>query len=270
MTTLTNSLYHVRLLDDLAKRDSFVHRLHPLAKLLTTIAYLVAVISFDRYAVSGLVPLVLFPILVFVLAELPVAPILKRLLMIEPFILGIGILNPLLDRNAINLAGLTVSSGWLTFIAIMIKSSLTVTVSLLLIATTGIDRLAAALRMLHVPRIFVMQLVLTYRYISVLIEETARMLRAHSLRAPGRKGLARSLWGSFAGQLVLRTYARAQRVYQSMSLRGYDGEYRTGAQTAASLADAGWLLCWCAFFTAARLFNIPMLIGSMITGAFHP
>ncbi len=268
MSKLTEALYHVRLLDDLARQDSPIHRLHPLVKLLTTVAYLAAVVSFDRYTVSGLAPLVLFPVIIFVLADLPAAPIIRRLLLIEPFIIGIGILNPLVDRQPVLIAGAAVAGGWLTFLSILIKSSLTVTASLLLIATTGIDKLAAALRLLHVPRVFVLQLQLTYRYLSVLIEETARMMRAHSLRAPGQKGLERRLWGPFAGQLLLRTYGRAQRVYQSMVLRGFDGEYRTASATTARWTDAAWLAGWCAFFLLARLFNLPDLLGSLITGAF--
>lgn len=268
MSRLSDSLYHVRLLDDLARKGTGIHRLHPLAKALTTLVYLVTVISFDRRAVGDLIPFILFPILVLTWADLPAAPILNRLLLAEPFIIGIGILNPLLDRQPVSLAGFSIASGWLTFFSILAKSSLTVAASILLIATTGIERLAAALRQMGVPRIFVLQLVLTYRYISVLIEEAARMMRAHSLRAPGRKGLSRALWGPFAGQLLLRAYDRAQRVYQAMSLRGFDGEYRTGRQAAFALADTAWLLGWSAFFVFARLFSLPTLLGNLITGAF--
>ena len=124
--------------------------------------------------------------------------------------------------------GLIISRGWVTFLSILIKSCLSVGISLLLIATTGMDILAAALRMLKVPKIFVLQLLLTYRYISVLIEEVSRMMRAYTLRAPSQKGIHRSVWGSFVGQLILRTFDRAQRIYQSMALRGFKGEYHTG------------------------------------------
>ena len=46
------------------------------------------------------------------------------------------------------LGGIVISRGWVTFLSIFIKSGLTVTASILLIATTGMDRLGAALRML--------------------------------------------------------------------------------------------------------------------------
>jgi cobalt/nickel transport system permease protein len=205
-------------------------------------------------------------VLIFAFAELPVAPILKRILLVAPFIIGIGILNPLFDNYAVVFSGTTISRGWVTFLSIFIKGGLTVAASILLIATTGMDRLAAALRMLRIPKIFVLQLLLTYRYISVLIEEVSRMQRAYSLRAPGQKGIHRSVWGSFAGQLIIRTFERAQRVYESMSLRGFTGEYNTGDAAKANFKDFAWLAGWSMFFVIARIYNIPILIGSFFVG----
>ncbi|GAB6179869.1 cobalt ECF transporter T component CbiQ [Desulfotomaculum defluvii] len=266
MLKTINSLYDLRLLDELAQKETPIHRIHPLIKLLTTVVYLTVVVSFGRYEISALLPFVFYPVLIFTLAELPVVPILKRILLVTPFILGIGILNPLFDHQTIALGGIHISRGWVTFLTIFIKSGLTVVVSILLIATTGMDRLAAALRQLKIPKIFVLQLLLTYRYISVLLEEVARMQRAYSLRAPGQKGVRRSVWGSFAGQLILRTFERAQRVYQAMSLRGFTGEYNTGSIEKVGLSDFAYLLVWCLFFIIARFYNLPMLLGSLLTG----
>ncbi|MEG1136898.1 cobalt ECF transporter T component CbiQ [Clostridium sp.] len=266
MANIINSIYNMRLLDDLARKETSIHRLHPLVKLLTTVVYLTVVVSFGKYEISSLLPFIFYPVIIFALAELPVAPILKRILFVEPFIIGVGILNPLFDQNTMILGGIVISRGWVTFLSIFIKCGLTVAVSILLIATTGMDKLAVALRMLKIPKIFVLQLLLTYRYISVLIEEVSRMMRAYSLRAPGQKGIHRSVWGSFAGQLILRTFERAQRVYQSMNLRGFTGEYNTGDVAKLSFKDFAYLAGWSLFFIIARIYNIPMLIGSLFTG----
>jgi cobalt/nickel transport system permease protein len=266
MANIMNSLYDMRLLDDLARQESFIHRLHPMVKLVVTFAYLVVVVSFDRYKIGALLPFVFYPVLVFAIAELPIASILKRILLILPFIIGIGILNPVFDHQLIVIGGITISRGWLTFGSLLIKCGLTVTAALLLIATTGMDRLAGALRMLKIPRLFVLQLLLTYRYISVLMEEVARTLRAYSLRAPAQKGIHHSAWGSLAGQLILRTFERAQRVYQAMCLRGFTGEYHTGFSPKIKTLDLAYVAIWIMFFAVARLYNIPMLIGLFITG----
>jgi cobalt/nickel transport system permease protein len=266
MPNMKNSLFNIRLLDDLAHKETTIHRLHPLVKLLTTLIYLTVVISFGKYEIYSLLPFVFYPILVFALAELPVAPILKRILLIEPFIIGIGILNPIIDHNTIVFSGFIISRGWITFLSIFIKYNLTVVVSVLLISTTGIDKLATALRMLKIPKIFVLQILLTYRYISVLIEELYTMQRAYLLRAPKQHGINHSVWGSFAGQLIIRTFERAQRVYQSMSLRGFTGEYNTGDISKLCFKDLVYLLIWSLFFIIARIYNLPMLIGSFFTG----
>jgi cobalt/nickel transport system permease protein len=203
---------------------------------------------------------------VLVLAELPGGAILKRILLVEPLIIGIGILNPLFDRQLVLLGGLSISRGWVTFFSIFLKCGLTVTAALLLMATTGIDGLASALRMLKIPRLFVLQLLLTYRYISVLMEEVARILRAYALRAPQQRGVHWSVWGSLAGQLVIRTYERAQRIYQAMCLRGFAGEYHGGGWMKIKASDWAYLAGWVLFFALARVYNLPEIIGSLLTG----
>ncbi|MCO1603469.1 cobalt ECF transporter T component CbiQ [Desulfosporosinus nitroreducens] len=266
MANIMNSLYNMRILDDLARQETVIHKLHSLMKLLTTVSYLTVVVSFGRYEIGGLLPFLIYPVMVFTLAELPVKPILLRILIVSPFIIGIGILNPFFDQQGYLLGERVISRGWITFGSILLKSGLTVTAALLLIATTGMDRLAGALRMMKIPRIFVLQLLLTYRYISVLMEEVARILRAYSLRAPNQKGVHRSAWGSLAGQLILRTFDRAQRIYEAMCLRGFAGEYNTGGFKEIRAWDLSYFIGWALFFAVARMYNIPMLIGSLITG----
>jgi len=250
MSKVADSIYNIRLLDELARKNTSIHRLHPVSKLLTTIVYLIVVVSFNRYEISGLLPFVLYPMVIIILAELPVMPIFKRLLMVGPLIIGIGILNPLFDPR-----------GWITFASIIIKSVLTITACLVLVSTTGLDKIAQALRTLKVPNIFVLQLLLTFRYISVLIEELARMLRAYALRAPQQKGVRLKDCGSFVGLLLLRTYDRAQRVYDSMKLRGFNGEYYSYSKSKITWKDVLYLLAWSTFFITARVYNIPVLLG---------
>lgn len=269
MSNIINSSYNMRLLDDLSKKETFIHRLHPLIKLLTTVLYLGVVISYGKYELGSLLPLFLYPYIVLLLSELPAWEILKRLLLIEPFIIGIGILNPIIEKQTFALGVISISVGWIALFSIIIKSALTITAVLILIATTGMDKMALALRMLKIPKIFVLQLLLTYRYISVLLEEFWRMLRAYSLRTLEFKGIKRKAWGSFVGQLILRTFDRAQRVYQAMCLRGFNGEYNTGEDISIKVIDFVYLIAWVVFFTVVKIYNIPMLIGSLFLGVIN-
>lgn len=266
MSNFINSVNSMGLLDDMSRQKSYIHKLHPLTKLVATLAYLIFVVSFDRYEIIGLLPLLLYPIIVLTLADIPAMFILKRLLFIEPYIIGIGILNPILDHKIINISGFAMSGGWVTFISIFLKSGFTVTAAILLISTTGMDKLAYALRILKIPRSFVLQLLLTYRYISVLTEELGQILTAYSLRAPNQKGVNHKVWGPLVGQLILRTFERAYRVYQAMCLRGFTGEYNSGTSARIKANDLIYFSIWFLFFIIARFFNIPMVIGSFIMG----
>lgn len=261
-----NSIHNIRFLEDLARKETYIHRIHPLIKLLTTVMYLFVVVSFNRYDIGGLMPLLLYPVYILIFAELPIGALCKRVLWVEPFIIGIGILNPLFDHQVYMLGNIMISRGWITCLSIFIKGGFTVMAAFLLIATTGMDHLAYALRKLKVPRLFVLQLLLTYRYISVLMEEVSRTVRAYTLRSPRQKGIHRNHWGSLAGQLLLRTYGRAQRVYQAMCLRGFDGEYHVGAYRKIKGRDILYLLVWVSFFLVVRFYNIPLLIGTILTG----
>ncbi|UWG97072.1 cobalt ECF transporter T component CbiQ [Dehalobacter sp. DCM] len=263
MADFTNALYNMRLLDELSRKDTFVHRLHPLTKIVTTLVYLIIVVSYSRYDIIALFPLALYPVVIFMLAELPIKQVLLRLLIIEPLIIGIGILNPLFDSQVIMFGDLAISRGWVTFASILLKSLFTVTAALILISTTGMNKLAAGLRMLKVPRLFVMQLLLTYRYITVLIEEVARTVRAYKLRAPGQKGIQRNVWGPLVGQLLIRTLDRAERIYQAMCVRGFTGEYHTGEDPKFKAKDFYFLAGWICFFLVARIYNLPLLMGSL-------
>ncbi len=263
---MQNALYNLRLLDDLAAGSTWIHFLNPIIKVLVTVIYLITIMSFDRYEIVALVPFLFYPFLILIWAELPAKPILRRIALVQPLIIGIGIIHPLVDSHQIVVGTVEFSRGWVTFLSLFLKSCLTVSAAILLIATTGIDNLAAALRKLGVPKIFVIQLLLTYRYIAVLAEEASRMQRAYQLRAPQQKGIARPVWGSFAGQLLLRTFDRAYRVYQAMNLRGFAGEYYSGEVGSVSHRDIIYLATWSLFFIIARMYNLPLLWGSLLIG----
>lgn len=254
MLKITSSMFHIRQMDDLARQDSGIHRLHPLVKLITTLVFLIIVMSFPSHRIAALMPYFLYPVLLLSLANLPVRTLLYRLLLVEPLILGIGLINTLFDPLPVQIGTWQITRGQITLLSILVKSLLTLSASLLLLMTTGIEKLAVALQTLKVPRIFILQLLMTTRYISVLTEELSRMLRAYFLRAPGQRGLNYQVWGVFSGQLLIRTFERANRVYQAMVLRGYVGDFHAGQVSPWRMRDSSFLLCWLVYFLSLRFF----------------
>lgn len=264
MFKIFDSIYNIRFLDDISKQNTFIHNLHPLTKFLTTIVYIFILISFSKNEVSKMIPLIVYPILVFVIGEIPIKPILKIVGFAMIFVLGVAVLNPILENEKFEFCGLFFSRGWITSLSMILKGFLTITASLLLVSTTGIDKIGCALRMIKVPKIFVVQLILTYRYIIILSEELLSMLRAYSLRAPNQKGLNYKVWGTFAGQLLLKTFKRADNIYESMKLRGFEGEYNLGNFSKLKLVDYNYIIIWIAFFVIVRMTNISILIGDLV------
>ena len=149
-------------------------------------------------------------------------------------------------------------------ITLMLKGIYCLMASFLLMATTSIDALCAALRQLHLPPMIVTLLLLTYRYVSVLTEELAVMTDAYHLRAPGQKGIHISAWGSFLGQLLLRSMDRAGELYSSMQLRGYNGQFHYASFKRFDAKDAVYVSGSVAFFLLLRFVNISELAGRLL------
>ena len=148
-------------------------------------------------------------------------------------------------------------------VTLMLKGVFSLMASFLLIATTSIDSLCAALRKLHVPGLLVTLLLLTYRYISLMLEEVSVMTQAYRLRAPGQKGLHISAWGSFLGQLLLRSVDRGEELYSSMVLRGFHGEFHYAQVPPCRLSSVVYAAVSVGLFLLARAVIVPAFLGSL-------
>jgi cobalt/nickel transport system permease protein len=265
---IESAMMNLGSLNELAGRDTVIHRLDPRAKLLTTLAFIVAVVSFNRYALVPLLPFFLFPVALMALADLPFGQIAKRLLLAAPFAVFVGIFNPIFDQDIlVEIGPISLSGGWISFFSIMIRFGLAVSAALILIATTGIEAVCGALIRLKAPRVFVVQILLMYRYLFVLIEEAARMLRAHSLRTFKGSGMRIKTYGSLIGQLLLRTLDRAQTIHMAMLSRGFDGEIRLIRDRSAGVKDVLFFLGWCGLFFLFRLCDVTGWIGRLLLEA---
>jgi cobalt/nickel transport system permease protein len=235
--------HSARLLDQLGYGDTAIHRLDPRAKTLATAIFVITVVSYPKYAVASLVPLVLYPLVFIVVGEIPPGVILKRTAAVSPFAVLVGIFNPLLDTQPrAELAGFAISGGWISFLSILLRFGLTVTAALALVATTSFPRICQGLDALRLPRAFIVQMLFLYRYLFVLIEEAVRMKRARDLRRFGtRLGLRPRVAASLISVLFLRTYERAERVYLAMCARGFDGHLRMAQRLRWRWPDAAFV-----------------------------
>ena len=252
-------------MDELAVRSSPIHALHPAAKLLTAILYILVTISFDKYDLGGLVPMVLWPILLFQISGIEVKTCFYKLRIVLPLVMAVGLFNPFFDKTVLlQIGGIAISGGVISMLTLMLKGVFCLMASFLLMATTPIDNLCAALRRLHVPKLLVTLLLLTYRYVGVMTEELAVMTDAYHLRAPGQKGIHISAWGSFLGQLLLRSMDRAQELYSSMLLRGYHQHFHYADIKPFQARDALYMVLCGAVFLLLRMVRIAELLGGTL------
>lgn len=265
MNKVDSAMTELREMDELAARSSPIHSLHPLAKLLTAILYIACTVSFQKYDLSGLAVMVLYPVLMFSLSGVSVRTCFYKLRIVLPLVCAVGLLNPFFDRAPLmQLGPLFVSGGVVSMLTLMLKGIFCLMASFLLAATTSIDAICAALRMLHIPNLIVTLLLLTFRYISVMMDEVSVMSQAYHLRAPGQKGIHFSAWGSFLGQLLLRSMDRAEELYSSMLLRGFCGEFTYADVKKAAAADYLFFIVCALVFLVFRFLNVAQLLGSLI------
>lgn len=254
-------------MDELGRLDTPVHRLDARAKIVVTLAFLGVALSFPSHALSALTPLALYPLALLARGRIPMAPIVRKMLVAAPFALVVGLFNPLLDRAPmLHVGPWVVTSGWISFASIMLRFALTVGAALALVACTGMYRLGAGLERLGLPRIFVTQLLFLYRYLFVISAEGATMRRSVALRAAGARALPLRMYGSLVGHLLLRSLDRADRVHKAMVARGFDGEVRLRASPAPGRRDAAFVAGWLAYFAAARAWNLADLLGQALLG----
>lgn len=221
MNKLEKALNEINLIERLSLKNTIIHKLKPISKLAVTIIYIVMVTSCYRYSIPALLPWFIYPIVILILSELPIIQTLKRLLIIVPVILFIGIGNIFFNNNEVVVFGIKTTFGVVSFVTFAIKSILSLTVLYEFICTTGIYNLAYGLIKLKFPEIFVWILVLLYRYIFVIIEQLNTITKAYSLIAPNQKGFNIKVWGSLLGNLFYRTLERGKDLYNSMYLRGF-------------------------------------------------
>lgn len=270
MAKLHSRFLELGYLDLLSSQDTAIHRLDPRAKVLTVLVYTIAVVSFDRYRVGALIPFVLFPVCLIALGNLPLFYLLRRLAVVLPFVLLVGIFNPLFDRQVlVTLGSIGVSGGWVSFCSIVLRCLLTVLAVLALIATTGFIGVCTGLDMLGMPRVFSLQLLFMYRYLFVLAEEGGRMVRARDLRSFGARGRSLRAFVPLIGHLLLRTFDRAQRIYSAMLARGFRGEFHLRRPLRIGLREVAFVTGWSALFILFRFVDVPAFLGGVIAGGIR-
>jgi cobalt/nickel transport system permease protein len=90
------------------------------------------------------------------------------------------------------------------------------------------------------------------------------MLTAYVLRSPGQRGIRMKDAGSFLGQLILRSFDRADRVYQAMKCRGFQGPYRRGKTERPKAGDWLYIALFLSLLFSLRFFNLSLFFARLL------
>ncbi|MDP2932096.1 MAG: cobalt ECF transporter T component CbiQ [Chloroflexota bacterium] len=222
-------------LDQYSDRDSLVHRLDPRTKFLATLLFILLVSSLPFGAWPAFMLCFGLIAALTLFARLPIGFVLKRSLVIVPFVLLISLFIPFLKGGtiagsySIGLWQVSITySGLEIMTNILIKSWLSILSLIVLTSTTRLPNLLKGLERLRLPRVLTMILSFMYRYLFILADEVMRMQQARDSRSFGpRRWSAIRTTGNMIGTLFIRSYERGERVYQAMVARGFDGQSRT-------------------------------------------
>lgn len=252
---LQYALCELDALERTARTESPMHRLDARAKLLATTVYLVTMLSLPLSRLSEILLYALFPLITASMGGMRLGRLLRRSLAVLPFVALIGIFNLFCHRTpALRIGTLTVSQGGIEFAAILLRGILSLAALLVLIGTTGFYALCRAMQRLGIPRFLTVQLLFVYRYLRVLLDEALCMTRACEARSFGRRHLPLRVWGTLTGQLLLRTFDRAEQIHRAMLARGFTGRIPdcTAWETHWRRTDTLFLTGWSSVLLLAR------------------
>ncbi len=253
MNKIEDTLQTLYFLEANSRQKLWINEIHPLSKLLTCIAYVGIVVSFPKYAFFPLLTMCCYPLLIMTLARLSFKACLYQLRILFVLVGMVGIFNPLFDRVLLFRIGpLSVTTGMLSLLTLMLKGIFSVLSSYLLLATTSIEEICFALKRLHLPNSFICILLLSYRHFILFLSELNQMLEAYHLRAVHQKGIHLKAWGSFTGHFLLRSIDRAHAIFESMTLRGFHGYLTLTPHYKSSSINLLYPFIWLPLFLMLR------------------
>lgn len=222
-------------LDKYSDLKSIIHRVDPRVKVIFFFLLILVIVSTPPQQLVKFAGYFLILLILLLLSRIPLLYVFARSLVIIPFVLLIAIFIPFFRGGEI--AGsynfltlnLTISQkGILIFQNILFKSWLSVLSLTILTSTTKFSSLLKALEILKIPRVLILIASFFYRYIFLLVDQIMKIKNARDSRSFKKNPVYQfKIIGHMIGELFIRTYERAERIYLAMVSRGFNGTIYT-------------------------------------------
>lgn len=203
-----------------------VHALDPRVRIVATCVFAIAVVALHSFQALGLA--LCFSVLTMITARMPLGQTLRRMLMMDSFIIFMLALLPFTTpgETAFTLFGFPASwDGIFKACEIGLKANAIILALMAMVGTMESVTLGHGLSRLRVPETLVHLMLFTVRYIEVLNEEYRRLrvaMKARGFRPRNNMHTYRSV-GYLVGMLLVRALERSERILQAMKCRGFDG-----------------------------------------------
>ncbi|MBM7542373.1 cobalt ECF transporter T component CbiQ [Amphibacillus cookii] len=183
------------------------------SKLIAAISYTFTAISLT-HIVSIFIAYLLALTTLF-LMNIPIKLLLQRYLIISPFLLL-----------------MTVPLFWsfqhqqsIFALILLLKAFTSMTVLTIILETQTLDQLMSGLLGFHIPPTLITILVLSYRYVFLLLDDVQRMLTAIKSRLfhGGIRFKSLKIYGQLMAALLVKAFERSEHMYEAMTARGFTG-----------------------------------------------
>lgn len=239
--------------------DSLIHHLDPRLRLVLAALASICLALFSRpeAAACGL----LFAVLVAALSAPPLALLLKRLALVNVFIVFIWLTVPpsMPGETLASLGPLDFSREGLELsLLVTLKANAIILLLISLVASMNAASLGQALERLRCPGKLVFLLLFTYRYMHVVAAQWAKLqtaARLRSFRMTSSMHSYRSI-GNMFGMTFVQSFDRAARVYEAMLLRGFDGSFHGLAVFRLSAGDIAFGLIFLLLLAGLTFFDL--------------
>jgi cobalt ECF transporter T component CbiQ len=240
--------------EDMATRSGLLQRIDPRVKVITMFGLLLAAALVRNVPV--LLGLYVLALALAALSKISVSFFIKRVWLFIPIFTGIVVLPAtfsFITHGHIvvplghwfgHRVGLT-SQGLRGAGLIVVRVATSISLVVLVALTTSWTSLLAALRAMFLPRMFVLVLGMSYRYVFYLLNTVTEMYEARKARTARvdtdvRRG--RAFVAATAGTTFGKAHAMSEEVYLAMVSRGYSGHPRTLSTFRVRTADMVWIV----------------------------
>lgn len=178
----------------------------------------------------------------FLVRGLPALIIALTILATQVFLFG---KTPLFSLDVAGIKVYGYREGLDRGLAMMFRVLAGISTVLFLSMSTSFNKLIYAAGWFRLPGAFLEVLTITYRYIHVLVEETAAVKSAQKMRL-GYSSLGKSVisLGNLSGITIIKTIDKSERLYKAMKSRGYQGQ-RIVTQYNARFVKSDWIVTAC-------------------------